>query len=110
LLETINLVARRLNPKLRLSGVVYCMYESGTRLASEVIRDVDDFFAAACQPNTPWADARTFATRIRRNIRLAEAPSFGKSIFEYAPESNGADDYQRLAGEVLSQVAAARAA
>jgi chromosome partitioning protein len=110
LLETINLVARRLNPKLRLSGVVYCMYESGTRLASEVIRDVDDFFATACQPNTPWADARTFATRIRRNIRLAEAPSFGKSIFEYAPDSNGADDYRRLAGEVLSQVAAARAA
>ena len=44
--------------------------------------------------------ARTFQTRIRRNIRLAEAPSFGKSIFHYAPGSHGAADYQQLAREV----------
>ena len=101
LLQTIDLVARRLNPKLRLSGVVYCMYESGTRLAAEVTSDVDDFFTRARQPNTPWADAQTFQTRIRRNIRLAEAPSFGQSIFAYAPGSNGAEDYQQLARELL---------
>ena len=101
LLQTIDLVARRLNPKLRLSGVVYCMYESGTRLAAEVTSDVEEFFERTRQPNTPWAEAQTFQTRIRRNIRLAEAPSFGQSIFGYAPDSNGAEDYQRLAQEVL---------
>lgn len=101
LLQTIDLVAKRLNSKLRLSGVVYCMYESGTRLAAEVTSDVDKFFAHARQPNTPWAEAQTFQTRIRRNIRLAEAPSFGQSIFGYAPGSNGAEDYQQLALELL---------
>ena len=58
-------------------------------------------------PNTPsvydvLADARTFNTRIRRNIRLAEAPSFGQSIFQYAPDSNGAEDYRCLAAEILA--------
>lgn len=102
LLQTIDLVARRLNPKLRLSGVVYCMYESGTRLAAEVTNDVDEYFRVARQPNTPWADAQPFQTRIRRNIRLAEAPSFGQSIFGYAPDSNGAEDYEQLAHELVS--------
>jgi chromosome partitioning protein len=100
LLQTIDLVARRLNDRLKLSGVVYCMYESGTRLAAEVTQDVDQFLSDARRPHTPWAEARAFQTRIRRNIRLAEAPSFGKSIFHYAPESNGAEDYQQLAREV----------
>src|SRR5262249_31520236 len=94
LLETIELVARRLNERLRLSGVVYCMYDSGTRLAAEITQDVEQFFSDSRRPHTPWAKARTFQTRIRRNIRLAEAPSFGKSIFHYAPGSNGAEDYQ----------------
>ena len=52
------------------------------------------------QPRTPWAETRTFQTRIRRNIRLAEAPSFGQSIFHYAPDSKGAEDYGQLAREV----------
>lgn len=101
LLETIDLVARRLNPRLRLSGVVLCMYESGTRLAAEVTRDVDEFFLRSREQRVPWASAQPFGTRIRRNVRLAEAPSFGQSIFHYAPESNGAEDYKRLAAEVL---------
>jgi chromosome partitioning protein len=49
----------------------------------------------------PWADARVFGTKIRRNIKLAECPSFGKSIFGYAPKSPGALDYSALADEVL---------
>jgi chromosome partitioning protein len=102
LLQTIDLVARRLNSKLRLSGVVYCMYESGTRLAAEITSDVDEFFDSARQPHSPWSGAQTFQTRIRRNIRLAEAPSFGQSIFAYAPGSNGAEDYTQLAQEVLA--------
>jgi chromosome partitioning protein len=100
LLQTIELVAKRLNERLRLTGVVMCLFESGTRLAAEVGHDVEQFFGrqASCHPS--WADAYTFQTRIRRNIRLAEAPSFGQSIFQYAPESNGAEDYRRLADEV----------
>ncbi|HZZ72994.1 MAG TPA: AAA family ATPase [Pirellulales bacterium] len=101
LLQTIDLVARRLNGRLRLSGVMYCMYESGTRLASEVTRDVDDFFEKGRASSARWSDVQMFQTRIRRNIRLAEAPSFGQSIFQYSGESNGADDYRRLAAEVL---------
>jgi len=102
LLQTIDLVAQRLNDRLKLSGVVYCMYESGTRLASEVSQDVEQFFRETRAPRTPWAETRLFETRIRRNIRLAEAPSFGQSIFHYAPGSNGAEDYERLAREVAS--------
>ena len=102
LLQTIDLVAKRLNDRLKLTGVVYCMYESGTRLAAEVAHDVDQFFSTTRQPRTPWAEARTFQTRIRRNIRLAEAPSFGQSIFHYAPGSNGAEDYEQLAREVAA--------
>ena len=102
LLQTINLVAKRLNNRLRLTGVLFCMYESSTRLAAEVARDVDEFFDAQRETASPWSDARAFSTRIRRNIRLAEAPSFGQSIFQYEPGSNGAEDYRQLAEEVLS--------
>jgi chromosome partitioning protein len=107
LLRTIDLVAERLNPQLRLGGVVLCMYETGTRLAAEVAHDVEEFFAAQAQKRTgAWAGARAFETFIRRNIRLAEAPSFGKSIFDYAAQSHGAEDYQHLAEEVLAMEAA----
>ncbi|HYW80240.1 MAG TPA: ParA family protein, partial [Thermoguttaceae bacterium] len=102
LLETIELVAARLNARLKLSGVVLCMYDAGTRLAVEVTQDVEAFFEAAHSQQTPWSGARPFRTRVRRNIRLAEAPSFGQSIFEYAPSSNGAEDYGNLAEEVLA--------
>ncbi|HEY4309718.1 MAG TPA: AAA family ATPase [Pirellulales bacterium] len=107
LLETIDLVARRLNPRLRLGGVVLCMFESATRLATEVSRDVNAFLDQSRDRRTPWSTARVFQTRIRRNIRLAEAPSFGQSIFRYAPDSNGAEDYQLLADEVAGMTAAA---
>lgn len=102
LLETIELVAKRINGRLRLGGVILCMYDSGTRLAVEVSHDVDEFFRRAENGEVPWAGARTFHTRIRRNIRLAEAPSFGQSIFQYAPSSNGAEDYMNLAQEILT--------
>ena len=101
LLRTIEIVTTRLNRSLRLSGIVYCLYESGTKLAAEVVGDVDQFFAEARDTDSFWAEARSFTTRIRRNIRLAEAPSFGQSIFQYAPQSNGAADYSNLAQEVL---------
>jgi chromosome partitioning protein len=102
LLGTIDIVARRLNPRLKLTGVVFCMYDAGTRLASEVSGDVVRFFERVQDPSSPWAHATAFATRIRRNVRLAEAPSFGQSILEYAPQSHGAEDYRRLAGEMTA--------
>ncbi|GAB5405803.1 MAG: AAA family ATPase [Aureliella sp.] len=105
LLKTIEIVAKRLNPSLHLSGVVLCMYESGTRLAAEVTRDVAEFLDVQSQSEGVWAGAKFFETRVRRNIRLAEAPSFGQSIFQYAPASNGAEDYRSLAGEVLGRTA-----
>ncbi len=101
LLGTIDLVARRLNPGLELTGLMFCMYESGTRLAAEVSRDVEGFFEQVDDPTSPWAHTITYETRIRRNIRLAEAPSFGQSILEYAPQSHGATDYRDLAREVM---------
>jgi len=108
LLETIELVADHVNPRLRLLGVVLCMYEGGTRLAGEVDRDVQCFFASAEARHASWAAARVFETRIRRNIRLAEAPSFGQSIFDYAPDSHGAADYAGLAREVDQAAAGLR--
>ena len=105
LLKTIVLVGKRLNPGLKLTGIVFCMYDSGTKLAAEVSHDVKEFFEDQRISNTVWKDAVDFETMIRRNIRLAEAPSFGQSIFDYAPQSNGASDYDSLAQEVLKQEA-----
>src|SRR5918997_5966584 len=99
LLETIQLVSKRVNPDLKVGGVVLCLYDSGTRLGAEVIEDLDRYFDGRRHESVPWADATVFRTRIRRNIRLAECPSFGQSIFQYAPSSRGAEDYASLAGE-----------
>ncbi len=104
LLETISLVSQRLNARLTLSGVLLCMFESGTKLAKEVAGDVSEFFTQAHDQNTPWANARLFETKIRRNIKLAEAPSYGQSIFDYANSSPGAQDYDALADEVCEHI------
>jgi chromosome partitioning protein len=101
LLQTIDLVSRRLNDRLRLAGVVLCLYESGTRLAAEVSQEVEEFFQEASSSNAAWSETHIFQSRIRRNIRLAEAPSFEQSIFQYAPQSAGAVDYQNLGEEVI---------
>jgi chromosome partitioning protein len=101
LLETTALVAKRINPGLRVTGIVLCLYESQTRLAQEVQDDLQEYLDRARGTASPWAQARVFATRIRRNIKLAECPSFGKSIFAYAPGCHGAEDYAALAREAL---------
>jgi chromosome partitioning protein len=110
LLRTIELVGQRLNQDLRLSGVLLCMYDANTRLAAEVSTDIAAFFGRSHTPGSAGSAARMFQTRIRRNIRLAEAPSFGQSIFQYAPTSHGAEDYRQLAGEVLAMSADSHAA
>ncbi|MCY2932329.1 MAG: ParA family protein [Planctomycetota bacterium] len=101
LLETIRLVQQRINTALRVAGVILCMYDSTTKLTGEVVAEVTDFFQAGRGSQDPWADAAIFQAAIRRNIKLAECPSHGKTIFEYAPGTRGADDYDALAGELL---------
>ena len=83
LLETTAVITRRLNRNLRVSGIVLCLYETGTRLAADITEDLTTFLERT-GVDTPWARATIFKSRIRRNIKLAEAPSFGQSIFEYA--------------------------
>jgi chromosome partitioning protein len=101
LLETTALVARRINPKLTVTGVVICLYDAATRLTQEVVNDLSAFLAQSRGANVPWGNAKVFETKIRRNIKLAECPSHGKSVFAYAPRSSGAADYTALANEVL---------
>lgn len=103
LLETTALVAKRINPALKVTGIVLSLYESSTRLAQDVVRDLQDYLDKNRATNAPWATARIFGTRIRRNIKLAECPSFGQSIFAYAPHCHGAEDYAALAREVLGE-------
>ncbi|MBU0617239.1 MAG: AAA family ATPase, partial [Planctomycetes bacterium] len=100
LLETAMAVRGLLNPALRITGIALCMYDKGTRLAQEVDNDVRQFIASA-SPEDIWHGARVFDTTIRRNIKLAECPAFGRTIFDYAPGSNGAEDYGSLARELL---------
>src|SRR5205085_3914850 len=83
LLETTALVARRINPGLKVTGIILCLYESSTRLAQEVVQDLQGYLDKSRDSSAPWAQARIFETRIRRNIKLAECPSFGQSIFGY---------------------------
>jgi chromosome partitioning protein len=108
LLETTALVAKRINPGLRVTGIVICLYDAATRLSQEVVKDLQAFLDKGRSGAAPWAQAQIFATRIRRNVKLAECPSFGKSIFAYAPSCNGAEDYLALAREVLGEPAPSR--
>ena len=100
LLETIAMVRRGINPQLRVSGVVLCMFEGNTLLAGEIVEELRGFFESSRGSGQPWADAVVFDPPIRRNIKLAEAPSYGVSIHEYAPESHGARDYAKLAASI----------
>lgn len=102
LLETTALVARRINPGLTVTGIILCMYESSTRLSQEVVKDLQAHLDRGRTSAMPWSKARIFGTRIRRNIKLAECPSHGQSIFAYAPSCNGAEDYAALAREVMA--------
>ena len=102
LLETVQLVNKRMNPRLRVGGIVLTMFDGQAKLSTEVVNELRSFIDAAAGKNLPWAGARIFDTRIRRNIKLAECPSFGKTIFHYDASSNGAADYRALAGEVIA--------
>lgn len=101
LLETVSLVCQSVNPELRVSGIIICMHESQTTLAKEVMADLDAFFEAARDQNLPWSDCRVLRPPVRRNIKLAEAPSFGKTILEYEPNCPGADDYRKVTQHLM---------
>jgi len=101
LLETVQLVSRRLNPRLKVSGIVLTMFDSQTKLSTEVVNDLRTFIESAAGKPLPWAEAVIFKSKIRRNIKLAESPSFGQTILNYGPTSHGAADYRALAQEVF---------
>ncbi|UCC98749.1 MAG: AAA family ATPase [Phycisphaerales bacterium] len=97
LLQTVELVNRRINPGLRVKGVLLCMFDSRASLPNEVKADIEQFLRNARGTDSAWSEACIFPTFIRRNIKLAEAPSYGKTIFEYEPACNGAEDYRNVA-------------
>jgi len=101
LFETVGLVRQSLNPTLRVTGILFCQYDAAARLSAEVVSEVKSFLEGSRGQNEPWSDAIIFETTVRRNVKLAEAPSFGTSIFQYAPTSAGAADYLALAKEVM---------
>lgn len=101
LLETVKLLAESVNPELRVLGVVLCAYDGQTTHTREVVADLEGFFESARGSGLPWAGAQVFQPPIRRNIKLAECPSFGQTIFEYAPSAPGSEDYDALAAALL---------
>jgi len=90
LIKTVDLVRKRLNPELSITGVIPCMYDVRKGLARDVVVEIEKHFGS-----------KVFRSKIRSNVRLAEAPSHGKSIFDYAPDSYGAEDYLALAREIV---------
>lgn len=101
LLETVALVNQRINPGLKVSGIVLTMFDAQTKLSNEVVNDLSGFIKAAAGKNLPWSSARIFKSRIRRNIKLAESPSFGQTILQYDSSSHGAADYRALGQELI---------
>ena len=97
LLETVTLVRQSVNPRLTVTGVILCAHDANTTHAQEVVADLDAFFEQHRDHDVPWRDARVLQPPVRRNIKLAECPSFGQTIFDYAPWAPGALDYQKLA-------------
>src|SRR3954470_22392163 len=99
LLDTIDRIRQSFNPDLTIEGVVLTMYDDRTNLAQQVTRDLKNFFGdQLCRTSIP------------RNVRLAEAPSFGKAALEYDPESRGAEAYIKLAKELITRAEKRRAA
>ncbi|MBP7050721.1 MAG: AAA family ATPase [Phycisphaerae bacterium] len=101
LLQTVDLVNKRINPRLKVTGVLLCMHDTRTSLSNEVRSDIEGFLENARGSNTAWSGAVVLPSFVRRNIKLAEAPSYGQTIFEYDPTCNGAEDYRKVANFFL---------
>lgn len=102
LLSTVQLVAAGLNPTLSATGVILCMHETQSSHGKAVVEEIRTHLDQFRGTDVPWRDCRVLQPPIRRNIKLAEAPSFGKTIFDYDPKCPGADDYRRLAEGVIA--------
>lgn len=89
-MSVVDLVKGQMNPRLKIEGVLFTMYDARTTLSKDVVRGIKEQLRI-----------KTFETMIPRNIRLAEAPSNGMSILEYEGTSVGADKYRKLASEIL---------
>ncbi|GHV78965.1 chromosome partitioning protein Soj [Spirochaetia bacterium] len=90
LFQTIKRIQKKLNPHLEIGGIFFTMYDSRTRLAQEVVTKVCGYFKD-----------KVFTTIVPRNVRLSEAPSFGKPISRYDPQCSGGKAYNSLAEEVM---------
>ena len=90
LLNTINLVKRRMNPGLEITGVLLTMYDNRKNLDREVLENVKKAFPS-----------KVFNTTISNSVTLAEAPAFGKDIYEYKPDSKSAQQYEQLTDEII---------
>jgi chromosome partitioning protein len=101
LLQTVDLVNKRINRNLRVTGVLLCMNDTRASLSNEVRADIEQFLNSARGSNSAWSEAQILPAFIRRNIKLAEAPSYGQTIFEYDPTCNGAEDYAKVAKYLL---------
>ena len=91
LVSTVDLVRKSLNPRLRIEGVILSMFDGRTNLSLQVVEEVKRYFGS-----------KLYSTVIPRNVRLAEAPSYGLPITSYDPRSKGAKAYQAFADEFLS--------
>ena len=103
LLQTVHLVAQGLNPSIRVTGILLCMHDGSSSHARAVIGEMEAQFEQFRAADVPWSGACVLQPPIRRNIKLAEAPSFGKTIFDYAPACPGARDYRELARGLLER-------
>jgi chromosome partitioning protein len=90
--EMLHAVRQHLNPRLRINGILPTMFDPRLKLAREVVKDAERYFGN-----------QTLRTKIPRNVRLAEAPSFGKPAIVYDIASAGAQAYLRLAAEVIAR-------
>lgn len=90
LMEVVDLIRDRLNPSIEVTAIIPTLFDARTNLSREVMEEIRRYFSE-----------KVLETAIRTNVRLAEAPSHGHTILDYAPESHGAEDFRKLAGEVM---------
>ncbi len=97
LLETVHMVSQGLNPRLRVTGVLLCQHEHQSLHGRAVVDEIAAQLARYEGSGLPWDGCCILQPPVRRNIKLAEAPSFGQTIFDYAPQCPGAGDYMQIA-------------